>query len=204
MGLFSGISNLVSNPLNLAALAMGPAGWASLAVRQLASAVGQQIIQQLGEKLGLPQQMIDLAQAAYASSVGDKAGARQNLREATGRFGDQFNLNPMQRGDLERTVNRAVQDGVREAWDSAERSGLAAGRSSAKGGSWLRALAEQLGRAVDRKQKEMETLAEKADKSRDNTTDYQVAVQEFNLLMSTLTSTIKTIGEALSALAKRQ
>jgi hypothetical protein len=46
-------------------------------------AVGDQVLQQLGQQLGLPQGAIDLAQAAFHGAAGDPGGAIQNLGEAS-------------------------------------------------------------------------------------------------------------------------
>lgn len=46
------------------------------------SQIGQQVIQNLGDKMGLPQSAIDAAQGAFCEACGDKAGARQNFKEA--------------------------------------------------------------------------------------------------------------------------
>ena len=70
MSFLSGILKSVINPATLFQLAMGPAGWVSLAVKTVISAVGQQVIQQLGQKLGLPPQLISMAQTAFSQTAG--------------------------------------------------------------------------------------------------------------------------------------
>ena len=46
------------------------------------SDLAQAAIQQMGQQMGLPQSAIDAAQAAFCDACGDRAGARENFREA--------------------------------------------------------------------------------------------------------------------------
>lgn len=110
MGLFDSIGKVFTNPATLMAIAtMNPAIIAATVGRQLVSAVGQEVIQQLGQELGLPQSAIDMAQGAFAASMGDAQGAQQNYREAASGivndFFEQFNVSPVDRGNVERSVN---------------------------------------------------------------------------------------------------
>src|SRR6478609_2444002 len=103
--MFGGILSNVVNPSNLAMLAMGPGGWAGLAAKTLMSAVGQQIIQQLGEKLGLPQSTIDLAQGAFCASVGDTRGATQNISQVVQDIASRTGASPFEAASAERDLN---------------------------------------------------------------------------------------------------
>ena len=69
-----GMLKSVINPMTLAQLAMGPAGWASIAMKAVMSQVVQQVIQNIGEKLGLPQGIIDTAKTFAAQRMGDTGG----------------------------------------------------------------------------------------------------------------------------------
>jgi putative effector of murein hydrolase len=82
MSFLGGIMKSLVNPMSLMQLAMGPAGWASLAMKTIGSQIAMQVIQKLGQQLGLPQPMIDMAQAAFANASGQPGLARQNIREA--------------------------------------------------------------------------------------------------------------------------
>ncbi len=66
MGLLGGLTSSFINPMNLAMLADRPCRLGGARTKTLMSAIGQQIIQQLGQQLGLPQSTIDLAQGAFA------------------------------------------------------------------------------------------------------------------------------------------
>ena len=106
MGLFNSIVSAVTNPTNLLALAtMNPAIIAATLGRQIVSAIGQEVIQQVGSELGLPQSAIDMAQGAFASSMGDVQGAQQNYQEALDAFMDEFNASPLTRGNVDRQID---------------------------------------------------------------------------------------------------
>jgi hypothetical protein len=196
------------NPLGLAQLAMGPAGWASLAARTLMSAVGQQVIQQLGEKLGLPQSTIDMAQGAFCASMGDKAGVRQNVEEAIGGFAEAYNASPAEQGEASREVKDALDKMVSHMADGedakAARAGGKGGKAGSSGQSWLMALAEALGEKLDKMAGEMSSMADKiTDKSPSLTAKFGAKSQEFGILMNAATNAIKTVGEGLSNSARK-
>lgn len=125
-----GMFKSVLNPMTLAQLAMGPAGWASIIAKAVISAVAQQVIQKVGEQLGLPQGMINIAQQAFsaasggagASGVGGSAlggilGGGNSLSRAASAadvvrgFAQELNLNARQEGELTRAAND-FQDSV--------------------------------------------------------------------------------------------
>jgi hypothetical protein len=83
MGLFSGITSSLINPVSLAQLAMGPAGWASLAMRTIGAAIAKEVIQQLGQQLGLPQGVINMARERLLGS--DRHDRRPGLDRRGGR-----------------------------------------------------------------------------------------------------------------------
>lgn len=208
-GSFNPLSSLTSLA-SIAQLAMGPAGWASLAARTLMSAIGQQVIQQLGQRLGLPQMAIDLAQSQFASNVGDNRGARLNLREALDQIGQ--NLTPAQQGELGRVANNGVDqilenvlqnaiDGNNSVGDAVNTRANAKGKA---GQSWLERLADVMSQAIEDKMGDLEKLAKTAKNGASETNQFQVASQEFSLLMNTTTTAIKAIGEALGNMARKQ
>ena len=208
MSFINSFSSQLTNPLSLAQLAMGPAGWASLAARTLMSAIGQQVIQQLGEKLGLPQSTIDMAQGAFCAATGDKAGVRQNLQEAIGGFAETFNASPAEEGAANRDVNDAIDRMVSQMADGedakAARAGGKGGKAGSSGQSWLMALAEALGEKLDKMAGEMSSMADKiTDKSPSLTAKFGAKSQEFGILMNAATNAIKTVGEGLSNSARK-
>lgn len=208
MSILSSLGGIATNPLSIAQLAMGPAGWASLAARTLMSAIGQQVIQQLGEKLGLPQSTIDMAQGAFCASMGDKAGVRQNIEEAIGNFAEQYNASPAEQGEANRQVDDAINNMVSRMADGddakAARAGGKGGAAGSSGQSWLMALAEALGEKLDKMAGEMSKMAgEITDKTPSLTAKFGAKSQEFGILMNAATNAIKTVGEGLSNSARK-
>jgi uncharacterized protein YggU (UPF0235/DUF167 family) len=209
MSILGSLGGVVSNPLSLAQLAMGPAGWASLAARTLMSAIGQQVIQQLGEKLGLPQSTIDMAQGAFCASMGDKAGVRQNVQEAIGSFAEAYNASPAEQGAANREVDDALNRMVSQMADGDDAKAARAGGKSGKAGatsgqSWLMALAEALGEKLDKMAGEMSKMAgDITDKTPSLTAKFGAKSQEFGILMNATTNAIKTVGEGLANSARK-
>ena len=113
MSFLGGIVKSVINPMSLAQLAMGPAGLAAFAMRTIGTAIGQQVIQQLGQKLGLPQGIISLAQQTFAATTGGQGGPL-NIREAVANLGQNINFSPAQQGLIARAADNVVGGVVRE------------------------------------------------------------------------------------------
>lgn len=202
MSLFSGIANVFTNPANLAMLAMGPSGWAALAVRTLISSIGQELIQQLGSQLGLPQSTIDMAQGAFAGAMGDTAGVQRNVAEAAEGFSDLFGASPAQRGEFERDINDAINEMATELGRQGERAGR---NRSGGGGSWLMAIAEALGEQLNGMAEEMSQMADQISKDTpDITTKFSALSQQFSILFNAASTAIKAIGEGMSATARKQ
>ncbi len=201
--MIDGLVRAMVNPSNLALAAMGPGGWATLAARTLMSAVGQQIIQQLGDKLGLPQATIDMAQGAFCASMGDTRGATRNLSEVVSGIADRAGASPFEAASAERDLNDVID---RMSTNLAESREAKEARSSG-GRSWLMAIAESLGRTSDKLAKEMDdmskTLGEGENKSSQNL-KFGAKSQEFSQFFSSANTVIKTLGEALSQGARKQ
>ncbi|MEQ1540112.1 MAG: hypothetical protein ABL928_14385 [Sphingorhabdus sp.] len=198
-----GMFKSLVNPMTLVQLAMGPAGWASIAAKAVMSAIGQQAIQALGEKLGLPQSMIDGAQAAFCSACGDQAGVQRNIREAVQSVGQDFDLSPADQGNLQRTAENALNKLVSGLSESEEfkQAKASGGKTS---GSWLMALATVMGEKLNAKAAEVQTLAGQiTDKTPDKTAKFGAATQEFGILMNAVNNAIKTLGEGLTTTARK-
>ena len=179
MSFLGGIVKSLVNPVSLAQIAMGPAGWASLAVRTIGVAIGKEVIQQLGQKLGLPQSFISLAQTAFSATAG---GGRPDLASVLGRAAPssvgeavnlvarQFNFSPAQEGNLARSANNMTSMLLREMSDKAKAEGEKPEAlekpeaGTARKGSWLQALAEAMGAVVDAKMDEITDLSDKITK----------------------------------------
>ncbi|MGK6354136.1 hypothetical protein ACMGDH_02790 [Sphingomonas sp. DT-207] len=206
-----GLMGSVFNPVTaMTQLAMGPAGWASLAVQLLGSAIGKQVIQQLGQQLGLPQGMINMAQNAFSAGTGT-IGGPATIAEAVSQLGQAFNLSPAEQGELQRSAeqdSREMFEQLSEAFksgkDMAEAKKTAGGKRS-----WLQVIADSMAEALDKKVEDMDKMAKALDKQGSKksvkaSTDLQVAGQEFSYLMNASSTVIKTIGEGLSSMARKQ
>ncbi|MGK6318087.1 hypothetical protein [Sphingomonas sp. DT-204] len=211
MSFWSGLTGSLFNPISLAQVAMGPAGWASLAARVVMQAVGQQIIQSLGQKLGLPQGVIDMAKTAFSSAAG---GSPLSIGDAVGQIGGNYGMTAAAQGALTRELTNQAENiaeklftASREGSDRAKTEGSRNGKVGS--GNWLRAIAEVMASSMDNKIEEMQSLAQtydsqsKDNKSTQTMTDLQVATQEFSYIMQSTTNMIKTIGEGLSTMARK-
>lgn len=201
--MIGGLVKSLVNPSSLAMIAMGPGGWAGLAAKTLMSAVGQQIIQQLGEKLGLPQSTIDLAQGAFCASIGDTRGATRNLGEVVSEIAERTGASPFEAASAEREMTDVIDKMSTNLAESRE----AKEAKSSGGRSWLMAIAESLGETSDKLAKEMDgmskTLGEGENKSSQNL-KFGAKSQEFSQFFSSANTVIKTLGEALSQGARKQ
>lgn len=193
------------NPIStVATVAFGPLGGiaAQLATR-LASAIGQEVLQQLGDKMGLPQGTIDLAQGAFAGAVGDQEGVRQNLSEAVSAFGENAGASPFQQAQAE----TQLRDVIDEVTTNMAQSQEARDARASGGRSWLMSLAEGLGKIADKLAGEMEqmsgTLGEGSNKSSQNL-KFAAKSQEFSQFFSSANTVLKTLGEALTQGARKQ
>jgi hypothetical protein len=228
MSLLGGIMRSVINPMSLAQLAMGPAGWASLAMRTIGSAIAQQVIQQLGQRMGLPQPMIDLAQGAFANASGQPGLVRQNIGEAVRGFTEQMDLRPSDAGQLQRelldTSDKSYENMNRIVDSFAKRLLNGEDGEGEQGGSVLMKIARALGKLMDQK---MDSLAAKADQlgrvggekgmtTKDGgfnakgqskfgqlSAEVQALSQEIGYLSQAIASSIKSIGEASATIARK-
>lgn len=208
MSFLSGIMKSIINPATLMQLAMGPAGWASIAAKAIGTAIAQQVIQQLGQSLGLPPALISAAQSAFSAASGQPNAPIQTVRQAVADLAQQYGLSAIQQGQLERAAQNDVKD-MYEALSEAARQGKQRaergdGKSSGKGG-WLREIAALMSQALDSKIKEMKGLAGQLDKTKTTSlqNDLQVATQEFSFLMNATANMIKTVGEGLGTMARK-
>ncbi|WP_144033557.1 hypothetical protein [Sphingomonas guangdongensis] len=197
----------VVNPISLAQLAMGPAGWASLALKTLGSAIGQQLIQQLGQQLGLPQSVIGLAQNAFGAATGTSGGPL-SIGEAVSQLASQFNLSPAQQGQLERSATQDYTNLLRDLIGSDE---FKAAKTGGSGKGFLERIAVALGKMLDEKMNKVASLADQigqqgsANQSKLGELNGKMAAasQEVSILSQALNTTIKTIGEAQSTIARK-
>lgn len=225
-----GGGNLFSSVAGFAVqAALGVAtGGASLvvqaALKTFMMAIGDQVIQQLGKQLGLPQPMIDMAQAAFHSAAGDPGGAVTNLQEAATGLAGVAGGGPFEAGELQRQGFEAanwlqeqaldrMQGGVDE---EGQQAGGARARNASGGkgaDSFLMRLALAMGKAIDKKMDEMLETAENIDKAKGAGDESQITQmsakmqalsQEVSILTNALNTSLKSIGEASSTLARKQ
>lgn len=217
----------VVNPATLLGSALGgPIGAIVMqAIQQVVSTVVQDVIQKAGEQLGLPQSAIDLAQGAFASSVGDYAGAQRNAQEAIGGLSDAIGLSGADAGNFQRDVSnqisKFIEDAAREVTkkstegNAENASGSAQGAAAKGGGSVLMRIALAIGQALDAKTDRMADIADELGNmgkvDGDNMSQYQelsaemsALSQEIKIVSEALNNSLKSIGDASSALARKQ
>lgn len=207
------------NPVSLLATSMlGPIGGvvAQLA-QQVFSQIGQQLIQNLGQNLGLPQGVIDLAQASFAGSSGDFQSAFGNVDEAIDAFGQATGASPLDIVGAQSGIQDILRSFVEDMSQSEEfkeaknsggkgKGGAVAGGGNATGApGWLMAMAQALGEELDRLGEDMQQRAEslKGDDA-SASAEFGVVSQQFSMLMNATNNAIKTIGEAMANTARKQ
>lgn len=224
MGFLNSIMGAITNPATLMQLAAGPAGWASLAMRTIGSAIMNQVIQQLGQKLGLPPAVINMAQQAFSAASGTGDLGQQTVAQAVSNFAKEANLSPIQEGKLQQAANKTVDNVNKIVEQMMKKLQSSDEGEDAGGGSVLMRIARALGKLMDQK---MDSLAAKADqlgrvggeKGMTNkeggfnaqgqskfgqlSAEVQALSQEIGYLSQAISSTIKSIGEAASAIARK-
>ena len=209
MSFLGGILKSVINPATLMQLAMGPAGWASLATKMLVSAVAQQVIQQLGQQLGLPQSIINMAQTAFSAASGTQ-GMPSTISDAVSQLAEQFNLSPSQQGEVQREAQTSTRRLVDQLMESEEFKNARSGAKS--GDSILMRIAIALGKLADDKMGKMDKLATQIGATKDGKEQNKITEQgarlqalgqEMSILSNAMTNVIKSIGEANSTIARK-
>ncbi len=202
------------NPVSLlATAALGPAGGivAQLATK-IFSQMGQQLIQQMGQNLGLPQSVIDFAQASFAGSHGDIAGFASNFGEGVNasieEAGQAFGASPTDIADQQRATQDFIRDTIERMGESDEFKDAKSGRG--KGGAagaqgWLMAMAKVLGNQLDKLGEEMTDMASRITKDTPGlSAEFGVVSQQFGMLMNATSNAIKTVGEAMGRMGSKQ
>lgn len=218
------IFKMAMNPTSLLQLAAGPAGWASLAMQTIGSSIMNQVIQQLGQKLGLPPAMISMAQQAFSSASGIGDLGQQSVKQAVSSFAQQAGLSPLEEGKLQQAANKSVDNVNKIVEQMMKKLQSSDEGEDAGGGSVLMRIARALGKLMDQK---MDSLASKADqlgrvggdkgmKNKEGgfnaegqskfgqlSAEVQALSQEIGYLSQAISSTLKSIGEAASAIARK-
>ncbi len=191
MSFLSGIMKSIINPATLMQLAMGPAGWASLAVRTIGMAIAQQVIQQIGQRLGLPQNIINMAQTAFSAATGQPGSAVQSVTDAVAQVAQQLNFSPVDQGQMERDANNSVSNLMKSFEKVKPEDGE-------DGGSFLVRLAKAMGKVMDKKMGQMDTLSKEI--SALSTKDTKAGSAEANQL-GTKNNLLQAYGQELGILS---
>ena len=182
---------------------------------QIAMQVAKEVIQQVGQQLGLPQPMIDAAQGAFDMASGNAAGAAQEFQQAAGgaagmvsQLGQQSGASPTEIGQQQQSIdeakNQQILDMVKQGQSFDEDGNSKSSGSIAAKGGWLMAIAKSLANQLTAQGNELEKKMQSTDwKDAGATAEFQAQSQQFNLVMSTATNVIKTLGEALSNMARK-
>lgn len=198
-----GLLDSVSRVATINPLSGGIGGIVSLASRNLVSSFGQNLIQQLGQMVGLPQPLIDAAQSQFAFASGDVFGGISNLNEAAEGFAQNAGASFTDSANFSRDIQDNLQ---RMASDIAGGPEAREARAGGRGGSWLMAMARALGEKADMLADQMQGLADRmsSDKSDPSASlEFSAKSQEFGLFMNAASNALKTAGESLTTAARK-
>lgn len=227
-----GVFKSLINPMTLAQLAMGPAGWASLAMRAVVQQVATQVLQKIGQELGLPPAMISAATTAFGQAAGfggipGLGVGGFNPRELTSFLSSQgmsFTEAASFVRDLQKQAKAAqteeLKNTVQDFIDQINRDGnnKKLNRSVEQimngKGSLLMKLATALGMLADDKMNQMadktkelgkfgEITGKNQGKYGELTGQIQALGQEMSMISQAMSNVIKTVGEAASTLARK-
>jgi hypothetical protein len=204
-----GLFKSLINPATLMQLAMGPAGWASIIVKQLAMAVAQQVIQQLGQRLGLPQGIIDLGQQAVAAATGSQ-GSPMTVAGAVGQMGASLGLSALEQGqatrELDNNIEQMVNQAVRDKIGFQDEDGqVSNGKSSGGKNDFFMRFARMMGEKLNQGFKDLEAKSNATNwKDTKAVSEFQGEQQKFGMFMNAASTAIKTVGEALANMARKQ
>ncbi|MGL5837641.1 MAG: hypothetical protein ACRCY3_03980 [Sphingorhabdus sp.] len=232
MSLVGGLFKSIINPMTLAQLAMGPAGWASLAIKMATQQLATMALQHIGQQLGLPSSMINAAQTAFgqASGFGNIAGSGFNGMSWNSIDASLKNagFNVFERGSIIRDLQKQVQDefknnvkdSVQDFIDNINRDNSNKKlqndvKSVMNGkGSILMKLAVALGQIADQKMNDMAKKAEQIgnmgkieaknqSKFSQMNAELSALGQEFGIVSQAMNNVLKSVGEGASTVARK-
>lgn len=210
MSFLGNVMKSVINPATLLQVAMGPAGWASIAVRAIGTAIAQQVIQQLGQKLGLPQGIIDTAQQAFSAATGQPGGAVKSIAQTVGEIGAQVGMSLVEQARTEREANNSVSNLMNFAPSKTP--------EDEEGGSFLVAIAKAMGKQMDKRMGQMKTLSDEIGALSNQETKQgskeanqlgtknnllQAYSQELGIMSNAFANVVKSAGEAQTTAARK-
>ena len=197
----------------------------------LQGAVGDatnQAAQQLHKEDGMPKFLVDEIKKVVQEAV--EGLKNKDVDPATEEavkceHGDKFEAFTK---ELTKTIVDAVRHEMKNGnGDCVEEGGGKSGKGGkSSGGSWMQAIAKAMGEVMGNKAKRMVELSKEiADKTTESgqidkddqgakaqaaadtqklNTEFQATGQEFNLLQTTFSTAIKTIGEGMASVARKQ
>ncbi|HEY6545332.1 MAG TPA: EscF/YscF/HrpA family type III secretion system needle major subunit [Dokdonella sp.] len=189
-------------------------------IGQLAGQLLSSVVNQTIDSLPVDQAFKDLISAGFKAGMGDTGGAIEDANQFIDELGksmggSQSDIAQMQRSldDFQAEITKLFTDAM--ARDAIEReedgAGQSSGRAATRGGSaggaggWLRAMAEALGKQCDQLADELQEAVDAIDKEDPSTmVEFQTISQQFSMLMNSTTTAIKTLGEAMTAVARKQ
>jgi hypothetical protein len=223
-----GLLGAAFNPASLIAVGFGPAAPLALAVQTVYARVAMTAIQQFGQQMGLPQPMIDMAQAAFAQSAGltslfnqnlqqaaSGLGIRQfdsflgrvlgrestgfqNLRETISNMAQQAGLSPTQQGQVSNTGDRLLETMMNFMRSNAQRDSEGE-IAGGNGGGFLARMARALGKLLDNKINRMVQVSEQIGNQGNSNTSQ---LGELNGELQKLNQEISIISNALNTSLK--
>lgn len=194
-----GNGNILGTLLSIASIAFPPAAIASSLSNLLTQALGEAIksaVTQLVQNYGAPSFLKDLV-----GDIVDKA-VSSNQHQSSPEVDAATHA---QAGDAVKSVaedfgKQIVKGAIENLGEDTKKKGK---------GSWLEALAEALGNALNAQAQKVEDLASQVtDKNANDKpktmTDLTTQSQRLSFMMNSVDQTIKTIGEALSTASRKQ
>lgn len=190
---------LVGAALNVASMAFPPLAIANAVSNVLTQVIGQAVgeaAQGLAQNFGMPkfiaQEIGELVKKVVDQMQKQtEPGCEEHVKNESGGAFDDF------KSDF---VKDLINNGVENMKGSDKKKGA---------GSWYEALAQALGQALDKQAANIEKLSgEMTDanaKDKPSTmTELQTASQRMSFMMSAADQVLKTLGEALSTMARKQ
>jgi hypothetical protein len=222
MSFLSGLLRTVA-PLALAALTGGAAApLMAMAMKTIGSEILKMVVDFVGQQLGSAFSDINRAQ----SSIEDRFGTRgQTAQRAIEQFGEAVGASPFDIGQMQNQfdlVAQTLKDNMKSAFDNM--SPARKEKLKGKGGlSWLQVMADAMSKILDASLAKLDQKSTalvdtikagkglKGDAVKDNSadtqkaqTDFTVASQEFSILMNSVNTALKTVGEGLTTMARKQ
>jgi hypothetical protein len=181
------------------------------AVTNAAAEYLKNALNELVENMDMPAFMKEDAKVAIDQAMNGKnsmvpASLQQDTNQAIKGGSEQSG------DDIMSGIMKMVQEAMREETESASSSG-SGGRASKGGGNWLAVLARALGSTAGEHLKKMVELGEKMGglDSKENPeefaqiqADFQAEAQIFKMFQEAIGTMIKSIGEGMSSVARKQ